>query len=52
MKLSYRTHRCEYDENVIYARPDGYSIGTELSIHNQRVPDTLLTALGGGRSAM
>lgn len=47
IKLSYRTRQYEYDENVIRAVSNGYSIVTELSIYNQRIPDTLLAALPG-----
>lgn len=47
IKLSYRTHRYEYDENVIRAVSGGYSIFTQLTIANQAIPDTLLTALPG-----
>jgi hypothetical protein len=47
IKLSYRTHRYSYDEDTIYLGPKGYSIVTELSISNQRLPDTVLTALPG-----
>lgn len=47
IKLTYRTHRYEYDENVIRAGSGGYSIVTQLTIGNQAIPDTLLTALPG-----
>ncbi|MEO9131298.1 MAG: hypothetical protein ABI240_08830 [Sphingomonas sp.] len=45
--LSYGTHRYSYDEETMYLGPDGYSTGTELSIMDQRLPDTVITALSG-----
>lgn len=47
IKLHYRTHRYSYDENTSYLGPNGYLIGTELCISDQRLPDTLITALPG-----
>ena len=47
IKLSYRTHRYSYNEDIIYLGPSGYGIVTELSIMNQRLPDTLIAALPG-----
>lgn len=45
--LRYRTHKYSYDENTIYLGSKGYARVTELSISNQRLPDTLITALAG-----
>lgn len=45
--LNYRTHQYDYSEDTILLGPTGYTMATELRVHDQRFPDTLITALPG-----
>lgn len=47
ISLSYRTPRYDYRESTMQFGSNGYSISTKLSVYNQLLADTLLTALQG-----